>query len=76
MEREPVVDAEDHVVRQVAQAVAALAVGVVGEHVERGELAEAVRMVLEQREVVLLGVVVDEALHRALTERPVVAHAP
>ncbi len=65
------VDAEDQVVDPIVQAVAALAVGVVHEHVEHGELAEPVGVGLEQREVVLVGVVVDEALHRTDAERPV-----
>ena len=74
MEGEPVVDADDHVVDAIVQAMATLAVGVVGEHVERRELTEPVEVLLEQREVVLLGIVIDESLQRAGTERAVVAH--
>ena len=59
------------VVDLVVQAVATLAVGVVDEHVEPGELAEPVLVLVEQREVVLVGIVVDEALHRPIAERAV-----
>ena len=38
------------------------------------ELAEAVVVLVEQREVVLVGIVVDEALHRADAERTVAQH--
>ena len=55
VERQSVVDAEDHVVRQVVEAVATLAVGVVHEHVERRELTEPVLVVGQQGEVVLRG---------------------
>jgi hypothetical protein len=52
---ESVVDADHDLVHLVAEAVAAFSVGVVGKHVEPGELAEAVLMIVEQREVVLVG---------------------
>ena len=59
------------VVLLVVQAVPALAIGVVGEDVEDRELAEAVLAPFEQREVVLVGIVLDEPLDRALAERAV-----
>ena len=57
-----------------AQAVAALAVGVVDHDVERGQAPELVAVLLEQREVVLVGIVVDEALHHADAVRAVAQH--
>ena len=57
------VDAEDAAVVGRAQAVAALAVGVVDHDVERGHAPELVGVLREQREVVLLGIVVHEPLH-------------
>ena len=71
MKGESVVDADDDVVHQVVQAVAALAVGVVDEHVVERELAETILVSFEQREVVLVGVVLDETLYRSLAERAV-----
>ena len=56
------------------QAVAALAVGVVDHDVERGHPAELVAVVLEQREVVVLGIVLDEPLHAADAGRSVAQH--
>ena len=55
----------------VEQAVAALAVGVVGQQVEHADRPQAgvVAFVLDQREVVLLEVGVDEQLHRPGAER-------
>src|SRR4051794_26543222 len=74
VEAEPVVDADDHVVGLVVQAVAALAIGVVGQHVEPCELTEAVDVVVAQREEVLVGIVVDVALDRTYTQRAVAQH--
>ena len=70
MEGQPVVDPEDHVVDKIVKDVTALAVGVVREHVEGGELSEAVMVGFDQREVVLFGVVLDEALHGSDAEWP------
>ena len=70
-EAQPVVDGPDPAV-EAEQAVAALAVGVVGEEVEgadRAQLVVEVGPALEQREVVLLEVGGDEQLERALAER-------
>ena len=57
-----------------AQAMAALAVGVVDHDVERGHAPERVDVLLEQREVVLLGIVLDEALHHPDAGRAVAQH--
>ena len=56
------------VVRQ--QAVAALAVGVVDHDVEQRPCGGTRRRGLEQREVVLFGIVLDEPLHHADAGRP------
>ena len=71
VERDAVVDAEDAAVVERAQAVTALAVGVVDHDVERGHAPERVGVLFEQREVVLLGIVLDEALHHADAGRAV-----
>ena len=68
------VDPDDRAVGPAPDAVTALAVGIVHQHVEHGELAEAVGVLLEQREVVLLGIVVDEPLHHPDADRPVAQH--
>ena len=73
-EAQPVVDRPHPVAGE--QAVAALAVGVVGDDVEHGDVAQLVvqvRALLGDREVVLAVVGVDEPLQRALAERAVVA---
>ena len=74
MEREPVVDADDHVVRQSRRQWPPLRSVLLASTSNTANWRKRSSWSLEQREVVLLGVVVDEALHRALTERPVVAH--
>ena len=63
MEGQAVINAENAIRRSLAQAMPALAIGVVCEHVENRELEKRVDVVFEQREVMLLGVVIDEALH-------------
>ena len=68
------VDAEDAAVVERAQAVPALAVGVVDHDVERGHAAELVAVVVEQREVVLFGIVLDEPLHHPDAGRAVAQH--
>ena len=66
VEHQPVVDALDAAV-EAEEAVAALAVGVVADEVEgaHGPELVVVRLVLVEREVVLLEVGVDEPLQRA-----------
>src|SRR5438445_255981 len=74
VEAEAVVDGVDGAVL-AEQAVAALAVGVVGDQVEGADALEALVMLgaLAQREVVLLEVGGDEALQRALAVRSLLA---
>ena len=72
VEAQPVVDGPDVAVG-VEQAVAALAVRVVGQEVERADALELgpPSLVLDEREVVLLEVGVDEPLQRTQAERHV-----
>ena len=74
VEAQPVVDSP-HLSGRVEQAVATLAVGVVGDHVEGGHLLEGgvVGFLLQEGEVVLLEVRVDEQLQRPGVKRAVVA---
>ena len=76
-EAQPVVDRPDPVAGE--QAVAALAVGVVGEDVEHGDRLQLVVQLgplLGDREVVLAVVGVHEPLQRPLAQRGVVGAAP
>ena len=57
-----------------AQAVPALAVGVVDDDVERGHAPEIVRVIREQGEVMLLRVVMHEALHHPEADGTVAQH--
>ena len=72
VEHQPVVDAVDPAV-EPEEAMAALAVGVVAHEVEGAHPPQlvVVRLVLVEREVVLLEVSIDEELHRPAAERPV-----
>src|SRR5438876_1114549 len=75
VEAEPVVDGPDAAVGS-EQAVAALAVGVVGDQIERADPGEliTVRGLLAEREVVLGEVRVHELLQRAFAVGPIAPH--
>src|SRR5439155_4846924 len=70
VEGDAVIDTPD-VVALVAQAMARLAIGVVDDVVEGGEVAEPLGEVVEQGEVVLLRVMVDEQLNHPDPHRTV-----
>ena len=70
VEAEAMVDAPD-VPAGAEQTVARLPVGVVGHHVEEGELAEPVPVLLPQGEEVVLGVMFHELLHHPRPGRSV-----